>query len=65
MTAAIDAQPDSPHAVAVFDGLSHVPTNDSTSLASDPHALMQWVEAELLRLEALAFDPDGDPGEPS
>ena len=27
VSAAIDAQPDSPHAVAVFDGLGHVPTN--------------------------------------
>lgn len=27
VTTAIDAQPDSPHAVAVFDGLGHVPTN--------------------------------------
>ncbi|HCH65286.1 MAG: hypothetical protein CL927_08985 [Deltaproteobacteria bacterium] len=38
---------------------------DSTSLASDPRALMQWVEAELLRLEALAFNPNGNPGKPS
>ena len=30
---------------------------DSAPFASDPPALMEWVEAELLRLEALAFDP--------